>query len=202
MRIDRILIATRNPAKKARFSRLLSEVADRILGLDEIELTEKPIESGETAEENAEIKSKFYSPKTGLLTLSEDESLFVDFLPEKDQPGVHVRRINKRDEVDDDKLLAYWEALVAKVPHAKRTGYWHIAYSLATPAGIVHTVSLNHPIIFFSPSSKLRLPGWPMSSLQGPVFFGKPDSELTERERRIKDKRADKLIKEKLKVLM
>jgi len=52
--------------------------------------------------------------------------------------------------------------------------------------------------MFFSPSSEVKLPHWPMSSLQGPVMFGKPDSELTEEERKQKDQRADRLIEEKL----
>jgi len=133
--------------------------------------------------------------------LAEDESLWVDFLPANKQPGVHVRRINRKDEVSDEKLLAHWERLVAAAPACKRTGHWHVAYSLGKPGGQVCTGSLNHQIMFFSPSSKVKLPGWPMSSLQGPVMFGKPDSELTKTERNLKDKRADKLIKEKLEEL-
>ena len=68
----------------------------QIVGLDEFEMKEKPGEAGETAEENAEIKAKFYIRRTGLPVLSEDESLFVDFLSADKQPGVHVRRINKK----------------------------------------------------------------------------------------------------------
>ena len=55
-------------------------------------------------------------------------------------------------------------------------------------------MALDHPIVFFSPSSRIRLSGWPMSSLQGPIAFGKPDSELTGEERRQKDERADREI--------
>lgn len=196
--IEKIVVATRNHSKKERFEKLLSGLAERVYGLDELEINEKPKETGETAEENAEIKAKFYAKITGLPVLSEDEALFVDFLLADQQPGVHVRRINKEDEVDDDRLLAHWESLVAKAPVEKRRGHWHVAYSLATSEGKVVTISLNHTIKFFSPPSKIRLPGWPMSSLQGPEAFGKPDSELTEEERKIKDKRADELITKKL----
>ena len=201
MKIKKIVVATRNESKKSRFSRLLVEMVGQVTGLDEMGVTEKPKETGNTAEENAQIKATFYAAATGLPVLAEDESLWVDFLPKDKQPGVHVRRINRKDEVTDEELLAYWEALVAKSPVNKRTGYWHIAYCLGTPDGKVHTGALDHPIMFFSPSSKVRLPGWPTSSLQGPVMFGKPDSELTDEERRLKDQRADKLIKEKLQEL-
>lgn len=103
----------------------------------------------------------------------------VDFLPANLQPGVHVRRINGIDEVDDNKLLEYWENIIAHVPEDERTGRWHIAYSLAIPNEKIRTVSRNHEVRFFSPSSKIRIPGWPMSSLEGSVRFGKPSSEQT-----------------------
>lgn len=202
MKIEKVVVATRNQSKRERFGRLLSGISQQVVSLDELDISEKPKETGETAEGNAEIKARFYAEVTALPVLSEDESLFVDFLPDDQQPGVHVRRINRGDEVDDDKLLAYWERLVAAAPIEKRKGHWHVAYSLATPEGKVITVSLDHPVMFFSPSSKVRLSGWPTSSLQGPVAFGKPDSELTEEERRIKDQRADRLILEKLTELL
>lgn len=191
LEIEKMVVASRNPAKVERFRKLLAGMVEGVVGLDELGIKEKPKETGETAEENAEIKARFYVSKVGLPVFSEDESLFVDFLPADKQPGVHVRRVNKRDEVNDDELLAYWEALVAAAPRNNRKGRWHIAYCLATPFGETHTVSLDHPIMFFSPSSKVRLRGWPMSSLQGSVTFGKPDGELTEEERRQKDERAD-----------
>ena len=201
-KIEKIVIATRNSAKRDRYGRILSQVAKEVLGLQDLVIGDKPDEFGETAEENAEIKSKFYAKKTGLPVLSEDEALYVDFLPLEEQPGVHVRRVGGKDEVDDDQLLIHWEKIVLKVPEEKRTGRWHTAYSLSTPDGKVKTVALDHPIVFFSPPSKIRLPGWPMSSLQGPVEFGKPHSELTEEERQQRNQKADKLILEKLEELL
>jgi inosine/xanthosine triphosphate pyrophosphatase family protein len=198
VKLNKIVIATRNPAKKARFSRLLEKIAQQVLGLDDLGVTGRPFETGETAEANAEVKARYYSQATGLPVLCEDESLFVDFLPESKQPGVHVRRVNRREEVDDDKLLKHWEKIVASVPFHNRTGQWHIAYCLATTDGRIHTASLDHPIHFFSPSSNIRKPGWPMSSLQGPARFGKPETELTVEEERLLRQGADSLILEKI----
>ncbi|MDP3093787.1 MAG: non-canonical purine NTP pyrophosphatase [bacterium] len=200
--MDKIVIATHNPAKKERFGQLLSMIVKAVLSLDDLGIKEKPFESGETAEDNAGIKARFYADKTGLPVLSEDEALYLDFLPQESQPGVHVRRIGGRDEVDDDRLLAYWQEIVSRVPDKKRTGRWHIAYCLATPEGKVKTASLDHPIVFFSPPSRIRVPGWPISSLQGPIGFNKPHSELTDSERRAHNQKADELIKEKLKELL
>jgi len=200
--IEKMVVASGNPAKVERYGKMLSLYVNKVIGIKDMGITEKPEESGNTAEENAEIKGRFYANKTGLLVFSEDEALYVDFLPEDKQPGVHVRRIDGQDEVDDEKLLVYWEKMIARVPETSRTGRWHIAYCVATPDGEVKTIGLDHPIVFFSPSSKVRIPGWPMSSLEGPVAFNKPHSELTQEERKLNDGKADKAIKEKLKDLM
>ena len=182
-KFSKLVVATKNPAKTDYYRSILDEIADEVLSLNDFGSIEKPNESGSTAEENAEIKARYYAMKTGLPVFSEDEALEVDFLPESEQPGTHVRRINGHDEVDDDQLLKHWEEIISKVPEGKRTGRWHIAYSISLPDGQTHTVALDHSLVFFSPSSKIRVPGWPMSSLEGPVLFNKPHSELTEEER-------------------
>jgi len=201
-KVEQIVIATRNPAKKKRYGKLFVEMAEKILSLGDFDITEKPQEHGGTAEENAEIKARFYSQKLKLPAFSEDEALYVDFLPPEKQPGVFVRRIEGKDEADDGKLLNYWEEIIARVPEGKRTGRWHIAYSLAFPDGSIKTVALDHEILFFSPSSKIKPPGWPMSSLEGPLEFRKPESELTDPERKKHNQRANRVVLEKLKELL
>ena len=178
-----LVIATRNPAKVARYKEILSKYAGEVIGLPAIQISGTPTEHGESAEENAEIKATYYAQRTGCAVFSEDEALYVDFLPFDAQPGVHVRRINGKDEASDAQLLAHWEALIAAVPAEARTGSWHIACCLTWPNGLVKTFALDFPITFFSPSSPVKIPGWPMSSLEGPQDFNKPHSELTQAER-------------------
>jgi len=200
--IEKIVVATQNPAKVEKYGRMLAPYANQVIGLQAVGEIDKPEETGETAEENAKIKGKYYAEKTGLLVFSEDEALYVDFLPENQQPGVHVRRIDGKDEADDDQLLLHWEEIVACVPEGERTGRWYIAYCIASPDGTVKTTSLEHPIVFFSPSSSVRIPGWPMSSLEGPVAFNKPHSEMTDEEKREADERANMAILEKIRELL
>ncbi len=50
-------------------------------------------------------------------------------------------------------------------------------------------MALDHPVRFFSPPSKIRIPGWPMSSLEGSILFGKPNSEQTPEEKEIAKRR-------------
>lgn len=184
-KFKKLVIATRNTSKIEYYKNLLVDITDEVVGLEGFDITDKPIELGTTAEENAEIKAKFYSAKIGLTVFAEDEALYVDFLPNDKQPGTHVRRINGKDEVDDEKLLKHWESIISKVPLKKRTGKWHIAYSISLADGRIKTAGLDHLIMFFSPSSKIRFPGWPLSSLQGSILFKKPHSEQTPKEREI-----------------
>lgn len=200
--IERIVIGSRNPAKVGYYQSIFAEVVGEVLGLVDFGIEGKPSEIGETAEKNAEIKAKYYAQKTGNPVFCEDEALYTDFLPPDKQPGTKVRRVNGVDEIDDDKLLAYWETILSQVPEEKRTGHWHIAYCLAFPEGQTRTIVLDHPVRFFYPSSKKRIPGWPMSSLEGSVRFGKPSSEKTEEEVRLSKEEVGRVIVEKLKELL
>ena len=193
-RFDTLVIATKNPAKERRYTVILSMYATRIIGLKNFVIAGRPEEFGETAEENAEIKANFYSKQTGFSVFAEDEALYVDFIAKEIQPGVHVRRINGKDEANDGQLLIYWEKIIANIPMSERTGRWHVAYCFARPDGIIKTFSLDFPIIFFSPSSPVKIPGWPMSSLEGPMDFNKPHSELTKEEQQLLNCKIDQAV--------
>jgi len=198
--IEKIVIASRNPAKVGYYRTIFTKIAGEVLGLADLNIEGKPAEIGETAEKNAEIKAKYYAQKTNSLVFCEDGALYTDFLPPDKQPGTRVRRIKGVDEASDDQLITYWEEIVSKIPEDKRTGYWHIAYCLAFPNGQVRTTAVDHKVRFFYPSSKVRIPGWPMSSLEGKL--GKPNSERTEEELRLSKKEAGKVILKKLKELL
>lgn len=180
--VKKLVIATRNPAKVDYYRKLFVRVIDQIVCLSDLGIEGKPTEAGETAEQNAEIKASFYSQKTDLPVFCEDEALYAHFLPPEKQPGTHVRRVNGVDEVSDDELFTYWESVIKDVPENARTGHWHIAYCLAIRGKTV-TVSRDHQILFFYPTSKTRIPGWPMSSLEGSIKLRKPNSERTEEEK-------------------
>jgi XTP/dITP diphosphohydrolase len=193
---DRIVIATQNPAKRERYAKILQSFARHVVSLKDLGNIEKPEESGETAEANALIKAKYYASRTGLPVVSEDEALYVDFLAEADQPGVHVRRIDRVEEVDDDALLAHWERRLTDVPSERRTGRWHFAYAVVLPDGRSSVASLERRIRFYAPSSPVRISGWPMSSLQGPIEFAKPHSEMSEEEKARANAEVDSMIGE------
>jgi len=198
-KIEKIVIATRNTAKVEYYRQVFNGLIDNVLGLNDLSIDGKPEESGDTAESNAEIKAKYYSERTNLPVFSEDECLYADFLPPDKQPGPHVRRINGKDEVTDNELIIHWENIVKNVPQEKRTGYWHFAYCLANK-GDTKIFTQDFPVRFYYPSSKIKIPGWPLSSLQG--SRGKPHSEYTEEEKRLSVQRDSEAISDILKQLL
>ena len=189
-----LVAATRNPAKTQRYRNLLAPYTRQVLGLDDLGLLGTAEESGETAEENARLKASYYAHETGEVVFSDDAALYVDFLPPAQQPSVHVRRINGKDAASDDVLLAYWENLLRNAPASQRSGRWHVGFCLAHPDGRSHSFTLDLPLVFYSPSSACRTPGWPLNSLSGPVGFDRPSAELTTAEREQADQSIDQAI--------
>lgn len=196
--MDTIVIATRNPAKVSRYKEIFQGRVGAVIGLNDTDFKDKPAEVGKTAEENAELKARFYSKALALPVFSEDEALFVDFLPENEQPGVYVRRIDGKTEVSDEELLTHWENKIVAAPQSQRTGRWHIAYSLCFPDGEITTVVIDYPVEFFSPRSKVVIPGWPLNSITGDVGLGKPNSEYTAEEKERSGKKAKEAVLQKL----
>jgi len=196
-KLEKIVIATHNPAKIQRFKDALLKVTDNILTLADLGITVEAEETGLTAEENAKIKALFYAKLTGLPVFSHDSALYVDFLPADNQPGVNVRRINGK-EATDDELFDHWKTIIIKAPEEKRIGKWHSAYCLATPDGTMNLFAIDHPRQFFWPPSEKRIVGWPLDSMMGPCGFNKPCSELTDEEREEAHKEADDVLAEKI----
>ncbi len=114
-----IILATRNPGKLREIRALLSSIPVPIRGIDEIagavktaavgEVPEIPEieETGETLEENALIKARTVFRLTGIVSLSDDSGLEVDFLG--GAPGVRSARFAGEHATYDDnnrKLLS------------------------------------------------------------------------------------------------
>ncbi|MBR2082264.1 MAG: RdgB/HAM1 family non-canonical purine NTP pyrophosphatase [Elusimicrobiaceae bacterium] len=89
-----IVIATGNKHKLSELSRLLPGVLSSgesvvYKGLSDFNIT-LPEETGTTLEENARLKAVYATTQSGLLSLSDDTGLEVDFL--HGAPGVHTAR--------------------------------------------------------------------------------------------------------------
>lgn len=129
-----LLLATSNPGKVAEFQSLLGKDA-RILSLVDVNVT-MPDETGETFQENAELKATSVATQSGMITLSDDSGLVVDAL--QGQPGVRSARfagLHATDAENRTKLLRE----MRHVAVADRSARFVCAVSLATPDGTVYT---------------------------------------------------------------
>ena len=70
-------------------------------------------ETGSTPIENARQKAKAYYEITGMPTLAADSGLYIDDVPEDEQPGLYVRRVNGRT-LSEEELIGHYTRLSAK----------------------------------------------------------------------------------------
>ena len=107
----KLLFATGNDMK-------FQLMKERLKELDYIELVSPKDEgivlsideNGKTAEENAIIKARAYHELTHLPTIAEDSGLFIDKFKDSEQPGLYVKRVNGREDLTEDEILAYYIA--------------------------------------------------------------------------------------------
>ncbi len=102
----KILIATGNKDKLKEIKLAFDGLPLEILSLSDFENLPDAVEDGKTFEENARIKARFFSEKTGLACIADDSGLEVDALGGK--PGVHSARFagyHADDGTNNQKLL-------------------------------------------------------------------------------------------------
>jgi XTP/dITP diphosphohydrolase len=105
----RLLIATTNRNKVREITRLLEGVPVELLTLDAWPSLPPPEECGETFEENARAKAKYYARATGELTVAEDSGLEIDALG--GAPGVESARYAGADAPYSEKFARIYTAL-------------------------------------------------------------------------------------------
>ena len=125
-----MLIATNNSGKVEEYRRLLGCLPVELTTPSNEGVTEEPEESGDTFEENALIKARFYSEATGLPALADDSGIEVDAL--NGEPGVRSARYGGLQGKDDDrnKLLL---SNLSNVPWENRTACFVCVVAMVWP---------------------------------------------------------------------
>jgi len=120
---NKILFATNNQAKVQRYKTIIDRAGIELIILKDIDQeilnNIKVEETGKNAIENAVIKAESYSKALNIITLGVDDTLYIEGVPEDMQPGVFVRRADKKHELSDEEMLDYYKSLVKKYKNDK-----------------------------------------------------------------------------------
>ena len=103
--MKQIIFATSNESKSKRFSKGLKELGIEVLSLKDINVKLDVEENGSSAIENALIKAREWFRKTKMPSMGMDDTLYMEGVPKKLQPGLYVRRVNGKSLTNEDMKL-------------------------------------------------------------------------------------------------
>jgi XTP/dITP diphosphohydrolase len=135
--VKKILIASTNPGKITEIKIGLQELENqeiKILTLNDVMVGDKePEETGNTFQENAFIKAKFYADLTHLPVVSDDGGLIIPYL--NNEPGVKSRRWLGKESSDLELIN-------------------HTLYNLRGCTGLKRIAFLETCLCFYNPQTK------------------------------------------------
>ena len=142
------------------------------------------IENGVTPLENAEKKAKAYYEAFHIPVFSCDSGLYIDNIPDSEQPGVHVRTINGK-YLTDDEMIEYYTKMAVK--YGNLVARYRNAICLYLSQDKIYSAMdkdmESQPFIITSvPHSDIRKEGFPLDSLSVDIKTGKYYYDLAEEE--------------------
>lgn len=159
---DTILLATRNQGKIRELTKMLAPFRLAVAGLDEFPQLEEVEENGTTFEENALLKARYASERSGLVAVADDSGLIVDALD--GAPGIYSARFSLDDPCDcqADRALSADERnnkkllrLLENVPREERGARFCSAIAAVAPDGRhVTTLGLWEGMITTAPKGE------------------------------------------------
>lgn len=130
----KVFLASRNAKKIEEMERILREhLPDiEVLGLDDVDHYDEPVEDQPTFEGNALLKARAGLAATGLPSLADDSGLCVDAL--NGMPGVLSARWSGQPKSDDRNNRLLLDQL-ADVPDDHRGAHFQCAVAFCHPGG-------------------------------------------------------------------
>jgi XTP/dITP diphosphohydrolase len=137
--VNRIVLATRNPAKLEELVRILAEaeLPLDVCGVADFPAVPEVAETGATFEENALLKARAVAAATGVPAVADDSGLCVDAL--NGMPGIFSARWAGKHG-DDEANLDLVLGQLQDVPDERRGAKFACAAALALPDGAAETV--------------------------------------------------------------
>ena len=111
----KLIYGTGNPGKFSMMKEALKELDVELLSLRDLPaVQEEPEETGRTPLENARQKAEFYYSIFKMPVFSCDSGMYIEGLPEEEQPGVHVRNVGGR-RLSDAEMTAYYAGIAHRL---------------------------------------------------------------------------------------
>ena len=185
----KLLYGTGNPAKLEAMQRRLSGLGFELAGLADMEGEIPEVEEdGLTPLENAGKKARAYYEAFSMPVFSCDSGLYFEGVPEKDQPGVHVRTVNGR-YLTDEEMLAHYAGLAKKYGNLKaryRNAVCLVLDEEHIYESMEESLASEYFLLTAVPYSEIRHKGFPLDSLSVDITTGKYFYEMS-------DERTDQL---------
>lgn len=177
-----IIFGTTNPAKINQIQGALAPLGITVKGIEDMSALPVIEEVGTTAQQNARKKAITYAQALNQPVMAMDNALYFEELPDKEQPGVNVRRVGESGvALSDEELLKYYIGIVNRLGNRTRT-FWEFAVCVSTPEGEVEEATFVRPQFFMNKPSENIIPGYPLDSLQVDTETNKYVSDMTEDE--------------------
>ncbi len=119
---------------------MLDRIAVELVDPHQSGLAVDTAETGQTPEENGRIKAMAYYDASGIPALSLDAALRIEGLPDDQQPGVRVRRIDGGESATDAQMVSHYSALLRGLG-GDATGVWTFGVALARVTGTTYILS-------------------------------------------------------------
>jgi XTP/dITP diphosphohydrolase len=160
----RLLIATTNPGKLAEISLFLQDLPVTLVSLKDIPSIDPPEETGTTFEENAILKARYYSEKSGLPTIADDGGFEIDALG--GEPGVKSHRWVYGDrENTDQELIDYTFSRMKDIPTGKRQADLRVVLALVDSGKVIRTTTAMIAGVVPDKPADILTPGFPYRSI-------------------------------------
>lgn len=192
----KVLFATHNKAKMKRYKKELEKNGLEVLGLSDFNIILDVEETGNTAQENAIKKAKEYYKLVNIPTIAVDESLELEGVPIKLQPGTHVRRINGKERASDDEMIKYYSSLANKYgKDGKLNMLWKKCIAIVKDDESLDYYNFVSKKILTSNACQKRNEGYPLGSISIVPEYNKYSVELTDEENlKLEEKNNSELI--------
>ena len=163
----KLLFGTGNAAKLAAMRRRLEPLDVEIIGFCDLNMNiPEVIEDGETPLENAEKKARAYFKAFGMPVLSCDSGLYIDGIPDDEQPGVCVRTVNGK-YLSDAEIIEHYSSLAKK--YGDLTARYRNAICLILDSEHIYSAMeesmASEPFIITSVPHTVIKEGFPLDSL-------------------------------------